>query len=254
MRCYPQSCSVGSRRPPNLRRWSHQTSRSHRSLSCASRSSVLSSSRWSSSCRCGTAESECPNCCRPAPTARSRLLPSTVFRAAIAEQAEEVWCCTTRLFTVEGVRRPGASSAGWGSRSSDDGGSHAAHQEDLDVPDVTFACPDLTTFCRLDELGLQVVGQRLEPDCAVLACRVMEPDRWCRRCGCEGTVRDTVTGRLAHEPLGWRPTTLEVTVRRYQCTGAGMCGARTPARPRRRGRSCRGGRCGGRWRRWCVST
>jgi transposase len=33
--------------------------------------------------------------------------------------------------------------------------------------------------------------------------------------------RDTVTRRLAHEPLGWRPTTLLVTVRRYQCTGCG---------------------------------
>jgi hypothetical protein len=32
----------------------------------------------------------------------------------------------------------------------------------LDVPDATFACPDLTTFCRLDELGLVVFGQRLE--------------------------------------------------------------------------------------------
>lgn len=27
--------------------------------------------------------------------------------------------------------------------------------------------------------------------------------------------------RLAHEPLGWRPTTLVVTVRRYRCTGCG---------------------------------
>lgn len=27
--------------------------------------------------------------------------------------------------------------------------------------------------------------------------------------------------RLAHEPLGWRPTTLLVTVRRYRCTGCG---------------------------------
>jgi hypothetical protein len=26
------------------------------------------------------------------------------------------------------------------------------------VPDATFACPDLTTFARLDELGLEVVG------------------------------------------------------------------------------------------------
>ena len=62
--------------------------------------------------------------------------------------------------------------------------------------------PDLTTFCRLDELGLEVVGQRLEPDRAVLACRVVEPDGWCRRCGCQGSPRDTVTRRLAHEPLG----------------------------------------------------
>ncbi len=87
--------------------------------------------------------------------------------------------------------------------------------------DATFACPDLTTFCRLDELGLEVTGQRLEPDRAVLACRVVEPDQWCRRCGCEGTPRDTVVRRLAHEPLGWRPTTLEVTVRRYRCIGCG---------------------------------
>ena len=27
-----------------------------------------------------------------------------------------------------------------------------------DVPDATFACPDLTTFTRLDELGLEVIG------------------------------------------------------------------------------------------------
>ena len=87
--------------------------------------------------------------------------------------------------------------------------------------DATFARPDLTTFARLDELGLEVVGQRLEPDRAVLACRVVEPDQWCRRCGCEGVPRDTVTRRLAHEPLGWRPTTLVVTVRRYRCTGCG---------------------------------
>jgi len=89
------------------------------------------------------------------------------------------------------------------------------------VLDATFACPDLTTFCRLDELGLEVTGQRLEPDRAVLACRVVEPDSWCRRCGCEGSPRDTVVRRLAHEPLGWRPTTLLLTVRRYRCTGCG---------------------------------
>jgi transposase len=89
------------------------------------------------------------------------------------------------------------------------------------TPDAGFTCPDLTTFARLDELGLVVVGQRLDHDRAVLACRVVDPDQWCRRCGCEGAPRDTVIRRLAHEPLGWRPTTLVVTIRRYRCAGCG---------------------------------
>ena len=75
-----------------------------------------------------------------------------------------------------------------------------------DMPHATFLPPDLGSFCRLDELGLQVVGQRLEPGRAVLACRVVETDefaRWCRRCGGEAAPRDSVTRRLAHEPLGW---------------------------------------------------
>ena len=54
------------------------------------------------------------------------------------------------------------------------------------MPDATFTRPDLTTFTRLDGLGLEVTGQLLEPDRAVLACRVVEPDDWCRRCGCQG--------------------------------------------------------------------
>ena len=87
--------------------------------------------------------------------------------------------------------------------------------------DATFARPDLTTFTGLDDLGLVVTGQRIEPDRAVLSCRVVEPDDWCRRCGCQGVPRGTVVRRLAHEPFGWRPTTLLVTVRRYRCTGCG---------------------------------
>ncbi|MCT1605717.1 ISL3 family transposase [Agromyces sp. NPDC056379] len=86
---------------------------------------------------------------------------------------------------------------------------------------ATFTTPDLTTFCRLDELGLLATGQRLEPGRAVLTCRVVEDDRWCHRCGCEGTPRGSVVRRLAHEPFGWRPTTLLVTVRRYRCTECG---------------------------------
>ena len=75
-----------------------------------------------------------------------------------------------------------------------------------DMPHATFVRPDLGSFCRLDELGLQVVGQRLELGRAVLACRIVETDefaRWCRRCGGEAAPRDSVTRRLAHEPLRW---------------------------------------------------
>ncbi|WP_374927953.1 ISL3 family transposase [Kytococcus sedentarius] len=89
------------------------------------------------------------------------------------------------------------------------------------MPDATFTAPDLTTFTRLDALGLVATGQRLLPDRAVLACRVAEPDDWCRRCGCKGIPRDTVTRELAHEPFGWRPTTLLVTIRRYRCADCG---------------------------------
>lgn len=110
---------------------------------------------------------------------------------------------------------------GWASRSSENEGSYACHLEDLDVLDATFAAPDLTTFTGLDDLGLQAVGQCLLPDRAVLACRVAAEDRWCRRCGCEGRVRDSIVRELAHAPLGWRPTTLQVRLRRYRCTGCG---------------------------------
>lgn len=54
------------------------------------------------------------------------------------------------------------------------------------MSDATFAEPDLTTFTGLEGLGLRAVGQQLLPDKAVLACRVVNEDRWCRRCGCEG--------------------------------------------------------------------
>ena len=89
------------------------------------------------------------------------------------------------------------------------------------MSNATFDAPCLTTFCRLDELGLEAIGQRLEPDRAVLFCRVVQADEWCRDCGCQGVPRDTVTRRLAHAPFGHRPTTLLVRVRRYRCTGCG---------------------------------
>ena len=41
--------------------------------------------------------------------------------------------------------------------------------------DATFACPE-TTFAGVDDLGLVVTGQLLEPYRAVLACRVLDAD------------------------------------------------------------------------------
>jgi hypothetical protein len=93
-----------------------------------------------------------------------------------------------------------------------------------DMPHATFLPPDPGSFGRLDELGLQVAGQRLEPGRAVLACRIVETDefaRWCRRRRGEAAPRDSVARRLAHEPLGWRPATSLATIRRYRCTGGG---------------------------------
>ena len=110
------------------------------------------------------------------------------------------------------------------------------------MPQPTFVTPDLSTFCRLDELGLHAVGQHLSPDRAVIECRVVEPDRWCRNCGCEGVVRDTVARRLAHEPFGHRPTTLLIRVRRYKCSGCGRVWRQdTTAAAPRRAKISRGG-------------
>ena len=47
-----------------------------------------------------------------------------------------------------------------------------------DMPRTIFVRPDLGSFCRPDELGLQVVGQRFELGRAVLACRVVETDEF----------------------------------------------------------------------------
>ncbi len=102
-----------------------------------------------------------------------------------------------------------------------DGGSYAGQPKDLDVLHATFAPVDLTTFCRLDELGLVATGQRIELHRSVIECRVVEADGWCRRCGAEGVSRGTVARRLAHAPFGHRATTLLVRVRRYKCTGCG---------------------------------
>lgn len=57
------------------------------------------------------------------------------------------------------------------------------------MPNATFACPHLIAFARLDNLCLAVIGQRLKRDQAVLGRRVVAPNQWCARCGCEGAPR-----------------------------------------------------------------
>ena len=66
---------------------------------------------------------------------------------------------------------------------------------------------DLTTFARLDELGLEVVGQRLDPDRAVLACSYAP-----------------VYKPVLHRPVG---------LAQFSSTRAGRCssGSRRPTSP-----------------------
>lgn len=95
------------------------------------------------------------------------------------------------------------------------------------MPHTTFARPDLTTVCRLDpstSSASRWSGNRSGRLVPPTPCwRVeLEPDGWRRRFGCEGLPRDTVARRLSHERLGgWRPTTLQVTLRRYRCSRFG---------------------------------
>lgn len=44
-------------------------------------------------------------------------------------------------------------------------------------------------FTGLDHLGLEVTGQPVKTQNAVQACRVVEPDDWCHRCGEQGVAR-----------------------------------------------------------------
>ena len=117
------------------------------------------------------------------------------------------------------------------------------------MPNATYDYPDLTTFTRLEELGLVAVGQRLTAERAVLECRVVEEDPWCRACGARATSRGTISP-------GPSPTSRSVTDPRPCWCGsaatsavtAATAGERTPPLQRPSGRSFLAVRCGGRWR------
>ena len=87
------------------------------------------------------------------------------------------------------------------------------------MSETTFSRPDLTTFLGLEALGLTAVGRLLTAERAVIECRVpigLE-DPFCKVCGARGVARGTVARRLAHVPVGWRPTGPVVRVRRFAC-------------------------------------
>ena len=88
------------------------------------------------------------------------------------------------------------------------------------MPETTFTDPDLTTFLGLDALGLTAVGQHLTSTKAIVECRmpIGFEDPFCRAYGAQGQARGTVVRRLAHLPVGWRPTQLVVRLRRFACT------------------------------------
>lgn len=84
------------------------------------------------------------------------------------------------------------------------------------MSNATFCAPDLTIFAGLNRLGLAATGLRIDGTGATIACVPTNEDGWCPVCGGEGR-------RLAHLPLGWRPTTLLVEVPRYRCRECGRC-------------------------------
>src|SRR5699024_12731374 len=69
--------------------------------------------------------------------------------------------------------------------------------------------------------GLVVAAQHVRPHVATLDGGAVKADAGGRRGGCQGKVRDSLVRRLARMPMGWRPTTLQVRVRRYRCHECG---------------------------------
>lgn len=137
---------------------------------------------------------------------------------------------------------------------SEDSGSYTPLPRHLDVPDATFACPDLTTFCRLDELGSEVTGQRLRPDRAFLACRITDDDLGVAAAARKASRVTASPASLRTNRWGGGPLPCWSPCAATDAPAARMCGAKTPARPPNRGPSCLGALCSGRWKPLSAST
>jgi|SRR4051794_25567235 len=131
--------------------------------------------------------------------------------------------------TLHGLRcSAGPSITGYGPRSFQPEHSYTPLLRDLDVTDATpdrgSGCPDPAMYCRLDEPGLEVVGQRLNPIRAVLS--AMRAGLWSRTSGAAAAARrrtrHTTARRLAQPSCSRTPG---------RCPPARSCRARS-ARPR----------------------
>lgn len=83
-------------------------------------------------------------------------------------------------------------------------GFSPTHLEDLDVTDLTFACPDLTTFLPRERMAWWWSDNDSNPGRFGLSGRGAGSSLstlWL-----QGRRAHFVVRRLAHEPLGWRPT------------------------------------------------
>jgi hypothetical protein len=119
------------------------------------------------------------------------------------------------------------------------------------VADATFDRPDPISSYRLYEMGLDPAGS--------ISSRLVRCWRALFSSPTDGVTaaaakehRDSVLRRLAHEPLSLRPRRCRSPPGATGARGADTCGAKTPAGPPRRGRSCLAVACGGRWRPWSA--
>src|SRR5699024_3064674 len=131
-----------------------------------------------------------------------------------------------RRFAVAGVAGVGVPVRVQGSRSSEHESSHAPHLEDLDEPDAPFTAPDLTSFYRVDEIGLEVVGHRWNPCGRCLP--AVSPSRTTGVAGawCKGALATPRHGR-------WHISRSDTGQRRSWCACAATCApVRTGVVPR----------------------
>src|SRR5690625_2462505 len=74
----------------------------------------------------------------------------------------------------------------------------------------------------LNNYGVTVTSQHLTAYRPALQCRVVETDQFCRQCGGQARIRGSVVRRVTHVPLGWRPTQLQLRLRRYRCEACAL--------------------------------